>query len=126
MTPDTVEDGGCEVVGKVKEWGREILRRRGGLCKGHFGARVEKVRFGWDEVGGVYPEKERAGGERKEQQPVLDDHGTHYSTDAAADLVGKEDPFFHAPPPGWSGSSSGSHTSSFCHLRRSGADSTWH
>jgi len=46
MTPDTVEDGGCEVVGKVEEWGREILRRRGGLRKGHFGARVEKVRFG--------------------------------------------------------------------------------
>jgi len=45
MTPDTVDDGGCEVVGKVREkesGAREILRRRGGLRKEHFGARVEE------------------------------------------------------------------------------------
>lgn len=39
----------------------------------------------------------------KGQQPVLDDHSTHYSTDAAADPVGKEDPFSftrrHPPGP---------------------------
>lgn len=56
MTPDTVEDGRCEVVGKVSEWGREILRRRGGLRKGHFGAGVEEVwmrRAWWGE--GISP-----------------------------------------------------------------------
>lgn len=50
MTPDTVENGGREVVGKVREWGRKILRQRGGLRKGHFGARVEEsfwARRGW-------------------------------------------------------------------------------
>lgn len=103
MTPDTVEDGRCEVVGKASEWGREILRRRGGLRKGHFGARVEEVwmrRGWWGE--GIFSGKGKAG-ERKGQQPVLDDHSTHYSTDAAADPVGKEDPFSftrrHPPGP---------------------------
>lgn len=123
MTPDTVEDGGCEVVGKVREWGREILRRRGGLRKGHFEARVEEevlVRQGWWGEG-IRPGEGESGGEGKGQQPVLDDHNTHYSTDAAADPVGKEDPFSFTrrhPP----GSSSGSRTSSSCYLRRPGAD----
>lgn len=86
MTPDTVEDGGRRLVGegkRVEREGREILGRRGGLRKRHFGARVEEV---WLRRGRCW--SERKGG----QQPVLDDRSTHYSTDAAADPVEKEEP----------------------------------
>jgi hypothetical protein len=49
----------------------------------------------------------REGGERGKQQPVLGDHGTHYSTDAAADLVGeRREPFPFSPATASAGSSS--------------------
>lgn len=63
-------------------------------------------RFGRDGAGGAKGpssgERAKERGKGKGQQPVLDDHSTHYFTDAAADPVGKEDPFSftHRHPPG--------------------------
>lgn len=90
MTPDTAEDGGRQVVGEGKWRGKAGRSLVGGeVCVRGILEQGWK-RSGWDEAD--VEAKGRRGEGGGGQQPVLDDHSTHYSTDAAADPVEKEEP----------------------------------
>lgn len=80
MTLDTVEDGGWQGSGESKRVGQRDPLAAERVC-----------------VRGILEQGEgngrgNGGAARGGQQPVLDDHSTHYTTDAAADPVEKEDP----------------------------------
>lgn len=119
MTPDTVEDGGRRLVGegkRVEREGREILGRRGGLRKRHFGARVEEV---WLRRGRCWSERKggTTAGPRRSQHPLFDWCCSGSRRERRAAL-----PFSHRCRRRWPNSTSGSHTSPSCRLHQPGAD----
>lgn len=124
MTPDTAENGGCELVGvgkRVERESREILGRRGGLRKRHFGARVEEV---WFEARPMLKRREggrrrTTAGPRQSQHPLF-----HWCCSGSRRERRPALPFSHRRRRRrrWANSTLGSHTSSSCHLHQPGAD----